>query len=176
MITPVEYLYKKGHTRIGGIFKSDDIQGLQRYEGYTEALRDLGCSLDDRRVIWYDTETKDELLSSRFPERSRATQVMLDKIEELLRQCTAIVCYNDEIANFVVNSLLRKGVDIPGQVAVVSFDNSRYSDLSPVPITSLSHGKDNVGQRAAELILRLLRGEGGVSEQVPWVLVEKDSG
>ncbi len=172
----VEYLYKKDHDRIGGIFKSDDIQGLQRYEGYTAALRDLGCSLDDRRVIWYDTETKDQLLNAPFPQRSRAAEIMLDKLEGLLKECTAIVCYNDEIANFVVNSLLRKGVDVPGQVAVVSFDNSRYSDLSPVPITSLSHGRDNVGQRAAELILQLLRGEGGVSQQVPWTLVEKSSG
>lgn len=172
----VEYLHKKGHHRIGGIFKNDDIQGLQRYEGYIAALRDLGCSLDDRRVLWYDTETKDRILKPSFPQKNSAGEIMLDKIEGLLKECTAIVCYNDEIANFVVNNLLRKGVDIPREVAVVSFDNSRYSDLSPVPITSLSHGKYNVGKQAAELILRLLRGESCASEQVPWTLVEKGSG
>lgn len=171
----VEYLHKRGHSKIGGIFKSDDIQGLERYEGYTAALRDLGLPLDDRQVIWYNTETKDQILNSYSPKKNGATEIMLDKIQRLLEDCTAIVCYNDEIANFLVSSLLKKGIRIPEDVAVVSFDNSRYSDLSPVPITSLSHGKYNVGKQAAELIISLLRGEACSSEQVPWTLVEKES-
>ena len=34
----VDYLHQKGHQRIAGIFKNDDIQGHQRYAGYAAAM------------------------------------------------------------------------------------------------------------------------------------------
>ena len=59
---------------------------------------------------------------------------------------------------------------------MVSFDNSQYSELAPVRLTSLSHGSQNLGELSANLMLRLLRGEAHQSEVVPWQLVEKESG
>ena len=58
---------------------------------------------------------------------------------------------------------------------MVSFDNSQYSELAPVRITSLSHGAQNLGELAADLMLRQLRGETCQSVVVPWVLAEKES-
>ena len=62
----------------------------------------------------------------------------------------------------------------PGSIA---FDiaNSQYSELAPVRITSLSHGAQNLGELAADLMLRQLRGETCQSVVVPWVLAEKES-
>ena len=57
---------------------------------------------------------------------------------------------------------------------MVSFDNSQYSELAPVHITSLSHETQNLGELAAELMLRLLQGERCQSEVVPWSLEEKE--
>lgn len=59
---------------------------------------------------------------------------------------------------------------------MVSFDNSQYSELSPIPITSLSHGNKNVGHIAAEKLLVLMDGGLCQSELVPWTLVERASG
>jgi GntR family transcriptional regulator of arabinose operon len=162
----VEYLHGKGHTEIAGIFKSDDIQGLQRYEGFISALRDLEMPMDDRHVFWYDTAVKEQLMSS---------VDALRKMELTLKGCTAVVCYNDEIANRLVTDLVHRGVKIPQDMAVVSFDNSQYSDFSPVTITSLSHGKRNVGRISAELLIRLIHGERCHSENAMWELVEKES-
>lgn len=163
----VEYLYQKGHRSISGIFKNDDIQGLQRYAGYTDALRDLGLPLEDQRVFWYNTESKALLLSD---------DSFWNQASDVLHNCTAIVCYNDEIASRLVGLLLKQGVRIPDEVAVVSFDNSPYSELSVLPITSLSHGEYNVGRMAAELLIRLLHGETCSSSLAPWTLVSRKSG
>ena len=76
----------------------------------------------------------------------------------------------------VVTRLRRKGVAVPDEMAVVSFDNSQYSELAPVRITSLSHGEQNLGELAATLLLRTLQEEQCQSQVVPWVLVEKESG
>ena len=161
-----EYLYSKGHRRIGGIFKSDDMQGLQRYAGYVNALRDLGLALEDQSVYWYNTEEKQEFLKS-----SQVAPAMLRAV----KNCTALVCYNDEVASRLMNSLLKHGVRIPQDVAIVSFDNSHYSDLAPISITSLSHGMQNVGRLAAEAMVKALAGIPCPSQSVPWELIEKES-
>lgn len=162
----VEYLYSKGHRRIGGIFKSDDMQGLQRYSGYVTALRDLGLALEDQSVYWYNTEEKQEFLKS-----SQVAPAMLRAV----KNCTALVCYNDEVASRLMNSLLKHGVRIPQDVAIVSFDNSHYSDLAPIGITSLSHGTQNVGRLAAEAMVKALAGIPCSPQSVPWELIEKES-
>ena len=162
----VEYLYRKGHRSIAGIFKSDDLQGIQRYAGYIDALRDLGLPMDDSHVFWYGTEAKEALLSGGS----------MDRIDPALEGCTAVVCYNDEIAYRLIAHLLKRGVRVPEDMAVVSFDNSQYSELCPVRITSLSHGKYNVGRMAGELLVRMLNGEPCRSETAPWELMVKDSG
>lgn len=161
----VEYLHGKGHRNIAGIFKSDDIQGHQRYAGYATTLRSLDLPMEDKQLFWYTTEMKEMLLSGGAS----------DLIDRVLKNATAVVCYNDEVANYLVNYLTKKGVNIPAEMAVVSFDNSWHSELSPVRITSLSHGKYNVGKMAADLLLHLLQGKEGHSQKAPWFLVEKES-
>lgn len=162
----VEYLHQKGHRNIAGIFKNDDMQGMQRYAGYVETLCLLGLPMEDRQVYWYNTELRKSFRSGPF----------VDAVLDGFADCSAIVCYNDEIAIHVVSQLLKRGVRVPEDVAVVSFDNSQYSELAPVRITSLSHGAQNLGELSARLMLRLLRGEDGQSETVSWLLAEKESG
>ena len=93
---------------------------------------------------------------------------MLDNVD-------AFFFNNDEIAYFLEQQLHRRGLSVPADVALVSFDNSNYSELAPVPITSLSHGGENTGRTAAQMMLRLLHGEYCQSVQVPWELVERQS-
>lgn len=161
-----EHLHRRGHQNIAGIFKVDDMQGVLRYAGYAEALRDLGLPFEDEHVRWYNTEQRRAFLSESF----------VDSVLEGFRGCSAVVCYNDEVAIRVVSRLQKRGVRVPEDIAVVSFDNSQYSELAPVHLTSLSHGSRNLGELAANLMLRLLRGEECQSETVPWQLVERESG
>ena len=162
----VEYLYSKGYKRIAGIFKYDDLQGRQRFTGYVDAMQELGLSLEDRSILWYSTDQKDRFLKDGFSE---------DWIDRLPSFCDAAICYNDEIAVRVVSHLTKRGISVPGDLAVVSFDNSQYSEMSNPRITSLSHEQYNVGRLAAELLFRHLRGEKCESELAPWFLIEKES-
>lgn len=163
----VEYLLSKGHTRIAGLFKNDDMQGHLRYAGFISAQRDLNLPMDDQKIFWYSTENR-EIMDGRSP--------MWDGlIAPILQGCTAVVCYNDQVANAMVDYLTAHGIHIPRQMAVVSFDNSFYSSLSSCRITSLSHGEHNVGRVAAEALMQLFEGKEVRSQTVPWVLMEKES-
>jgi GntR family transcriptional regulator of arabinose operon len=160
----VTYLMKKGHRRIAGIFKSDDIQGHQRYSGYISALRDADCLVSDEKIFWYTTESLDYIFRDS------------DEILSRLGDATAVVCYNDEAAYRLVQFLLKSGRRVPEDVAVVSFDNSSLSDVSPVRITSLSYEDRNIGRISAAKLIKLINGKTVESEAVPWTLVEKESG
>lgn len=162
-----KYLWNKGHRRIAGIFKSDDWQGHERYAGYAEALLELGASIEDRDICWYNTEQKAEWF---------AADQLLARMPDVLADCTAVVCYNDEVASSIIKQVMRSGRGVPEDMAVVSFDDSRFGELSARRITSLSHDGQNVGRSAAHVMLKLLDGEDAQSVVLPWSLIEKESG
>ncbi len=164
----VRYLAAKGHTSIAGIFKSDDMQGHQRYAGFSAGLLECGLSMEDSHMFWYNTEDK--------PNLGTAAELWTNRVMDTIRGCTAVVCYNDEVANVLVQQLLRQRIDIPKELAIVSFDNSHYSDLSSCRITSLSHGHHNLGRISAEALLQAFHGKKPASQIIPWKIMEKESG
>ena len=163
------HLITRGHARIAGIFKSDDIQGHQRYLGYLSAIRDAGLPLADSQVLWYTTEER------RFLMDYSHNDMLEHFLQFYLKDCTAVVCYNDEIADRLIRLLLSKSRRVPEDVAVVSFDNSYYSDLGPVRITSLAHEAHKMGGLAAQLLLDQMAGKPVQSSSISWKLVQKAS-
>ena len=51
-----KYLIQCGHREIAAIFKADDGQGHRRYAGYIEALMEADIRIEDKRIVWIDTE------------------------------------------------------------------------------------------------------------------------
>ena len=163
------HLLEKGHQRIAGIFKSDDRQGIERYRGYVSELIGAGLPVPEESVLWYATEDRDRLMNGQYN--------WLDRfVFSRLPGCTAVVCYNDEIAYALIRTLLAAGSRVPEDYAVVSFDNSHYCSLSPVPITSLAHERHQMGAAAAKALLQLMRGRSARSVRLPWILRERGSG
>lgn len=143
-------LIDRGHKRIAGFFKSDDIQGHRRYAGYVETLRDAGLDVKDDNVLWYVTENRDSLI------QSSAASVM--------EGCTAAVCYNDEVALRVIQAMgdALRGAEIAGM------DGSTIAQLSAYPIHSQGHPSEQVGRVAAQKLLNLLAGEHETSVMLMW--------
>lgn len=163
------YLIAHGHREIAGIFKSDDMQGPQRYHGAVSAIRDAGLAICDRRFAWYDTEDRRRLLEE------RDSGLLAGFLRNRLENATAVICYNDEIAYHLIQALREENRRVPEEVAVVSFDNSYLSQIGPTPITSLSH-RSRMGRAAAEQMLLLLQGETVRSRFLEWELVVRSSG
>ena len=122
-------------------------------------MQEYGLPLEDGNILWYGTDQKGGFLKEGS---------VRDETKQLLSSCSAVICYNDEIATRVVSFLNRQGISVPGDVAIVSFDNSQYSEMSIPRISSLSHQQYNVGRLAAELLFRHLRGEPCESQLAPW--------
>lgn len=158
-----EYLLNKNRKNIAAVFKADDIQGHERYAGYISAMYSSGLFVSDNKTIWYTTETKDLI----FNESGNMLSAVNDS--------DAVICYNDEIAYMMIKHLTAQGKKVPDDIAVVSFDNSNLSEISPIKITSLSNDNMNIGAIAASKLVDVLNGKSTCSETIPWTLAEKES-
>ncbi len=158
-----------GHTSIAGLFKIDDRQGAERYLGAVSCLRDLGLEFTDSHVGWFQTSDVDAL------EKRQDTRFLASFIRERLGGCSAVICYNDEIAYWLMKELSYAHIQVPRDVSVVCFDNSYLSDLSRVRITTLTHKPHEMGNCVAETMIHLLQGVPAVSQEIPWELVRRES-
>lgn len=163
------FLIEKGHHQIAGLFKNDDVQGPQRYHGAISAIRDAGLPIFDQNFGWYDTHDRLEMLYQ------QNTQLLHRFLQRQLHSATAVICYNDEVAYLLIRELLTMGKRVPEDMAVVSFDNSYYSQIGPIPITSLSHKNKKMGRTAAEQLIRIVQGNTGNSKALDWELIERRS-
>lgn len=145
-----KYLLEQGHRRITGFFKADDIQGIQRHKGYVRALQEAGIPYDPDLVVWFHTEDR----------RSKPSMM----VKEMVKTGSlphGIVCYNDQIAVQVIESLEDCGLQVPKYISVTGYDNSLYAQRG-TGITTIAHPQERLGEMAAELILEKIN---GVSEE-----------
>ncbi len=145
----VNYLISKGHKNIGAVLKLDDGQGRLRYLGYLKAMEAAGFEVTDSRMVWIDTDESKQLNFCR--------EKILNRVEE----CSALLCYNDQVAFQLIKMLQENGIAVPEQVSVISIDDSDLALHSEVPITSLPHPKERLGSKAAEQLLKMLAGKKG---------------
>jgi GntR family transcriptional regulator, arabinose operon transcriptional repressor len=160
------YLADRGYTRIGGLFKSDDMQGHLRYQGFSAELQERGLRVRDETVCWFTTENKRRFLLDKTGEEFMCS---------LQNGVEAVVCYNDEIALELLEALNEKHISVPENISLISFDNSAYASICHPKLTTLSHPKDEFGRVAAEKLLNMMAGKKEVSAVLPWKLVERDS-
>ncbi len=165
----VQYLAAQGHREIAGIFKADDLQGIERYQGFMESMRDLGLPISDRHVCWYGSRELDGLL------HRKDTQFLRRLTADTLSQCTAVVCYNDIIAYYLVDELLQAGYRLPGDMAITAFDNTYFSNSDVLTVTTLSHQPHEMGTKAAEAVIKRLNGLPVSSQEARWRLNLKES-
>ncbi|WP_170311632.1 GntR family transcriptional regulator [Vallitalea okinawensis] len=150
-----KHLIELGHTRIGGIFKSDDMQGHLRYQGFLKAHRELDIPIQEGSILWYTTEDQKNFLSSQYYK---------DNFFQRVEGMTGLVCYNDQIAIKAIDRLNEKGIEVPEDLSVVSFDNSRMARMAN--LTTVAHPKGKIGKEAAKSILEMLQNKKLIKQEV----------
>ena len=149
-----ERLADLGHVSIGSLFKSDDIQGINRYSGYIETLANRGISIDDNNVMWFTTESRNTIINE-----SNTNLI------KMINSCTAIVCYNDDIAVELAGIL----ASVPNTVkAICSFDNCLRPNLQNIDFFSLEHPKGELGDTAVRKLMNMINGSREQSVALDW--------
>ena len=104
-------LIDRGHRRIGFINNCDLIPARRlRLQGYRTALEEHGIDFDLALTAEYLSEPKGGYAG------------MMDLLRQPERP-TAVFCFNDRMAMGAYEAIRQQGLHIPGDVAVIGFDN-----------------------------------------------------
>jgi LacI family transcriptional regulator len=140
----VRHLINLGHRRIAHIRGPLHWQcSHDRYQGYYQALIDAGIPPDPSLVFQGDFE----------PPSGRACAHQIFSMDE---RPTAIFSGNDNMAWSVLDVAEEYGLRVPDDIAIVGFDDTAHSARTRPPLTTVRQPLDEMGQRAAELLLWLL--------------------
>ncbi|MDR0854169.1 MAG: GntR family transcriptional regulator [Clostridiales Family XIII bacterium] len=140
------YLIAKGHTDIGVISKTDDIQGKYRLRGYLKSISEHRLNYKPDLTLYYDTATKESL-------QLRITEYLFENREKL----TAVVCYNDEVALIVISACWNIGIKIPEELSIIGTDNAKLMGTMGVNLTTLTHPQEKLGEDAARWIINKIK-------------------
>ncbi|WP_448626342.1 LacI family DNA-binding transcriptional regulator [Geodermatophilus sp. URMC 64] len=139
-----EHLLERGHERIAFIGGSSGLPQVQeRHAGVTRAVVDRLGTDDALTVFSPDTLTV---------AGGREAGAQIVGMPEA-RRPTAAVCANDLIALGLLQEMVRHGVRVPDDFAIVGYDDIDYAGAAAVPLTSVRKPRQELGRRAAELLI-----------------------
>lgn len=88
---------------------------------------------------------------------------------------TAVVAFNDLMALGILSRLRERGIDVPGRMSVVGFDDVQLATLVSPALTTVHAPLARLGRRAVDLLLTRLRGGTPASVQLPVELTIRGS-
>ena len=143
------HLAELGHEKILVITAGEQISSSrERLQGFKRALEESGIALDENLVVSSDASAHD---SGR----------MIDTILDSGMDFSAIFTFSDYIAWEVIYALNRHGLQVPGDVSVMGFDDVQSHMCFPPPLTTVHYPKTKIATQCVELLLeRIAHGMG----------------
>jgi GntR family transcriptional regulator of arabinose operon len=146
------YLIEMGHKRIACVYPNDHIPGLQRYQGYRQAL--------DAYHIAYDSKLDKPTTIFKWHEPDHLAMLVRDLIALRDHMPSAIFFFNDEAALRGYAAIREAGLTVPGDLSMMGFDDSELAALAEVALTSVIHPKYRIGKWAAEILFEDIKADG----------------
>jgi DNA-binding LacI/PurR family transcriptional regulator len=134
----------------------------QRYEGLCQALAQAGMAADPALLV----------PASFVPDGGRLA------VEELLRRGAdfdAVFAGSDLMAMTAINTLRQLGMDVPGRVAVIGYDDIELSSYFHPPLTTVQQPIREAGRALVASLLALTEGRPAPSLQLPTQLIVRSS-
>ncbi|HZY49880.1 MAG TPA: substrate-binding domain-containing protein, partial [Devosia sp.] len=116
----------------------------QREAGFRKAMHQAGLS---RHL---------QVVSA--PQTSRELQTIVRHLLESRNRPEAIFCWTDFVALEVLSVARELGLKVPGDLAVVGYDNTAWCDLAQNALTSIDQSGQVLGLQAARLLIERIKG------------------
>ncbi|SFT12912.1 LacI family DNA-binding transcriptional regulator [Paenibacillus sp. BC26] len=139
----VRHLIQLGHNKIGYIGDiSISPSYYERLEGYRLAMHEFGLLVQEE---WVHTSAVED------------GTFMCSYINGLSEQPTAWFCVNDGLGFFLNASVRKKGLSVPDDVSIVSFDNGYLSRISTPPSTTVEVDLKLYAVKAVERLIERIQ-------------------
>ena len=87
----------------------------------------------------------------------------------------AVFAASDRMAAGAIQTLRKRGLAVPHDVAVVGFDDSGLAERLDPPLTTMRQPFDEISEQMVELVTRLAAGKEASSSTLPTALVRRES-
>lgn len=142
----LDYLWAKGHQRIGFIATNSPFVSVERRQKSFEEYMSTRGVPPEQRPVWTSDWNIDLTLKNwrETPEKDRPT---------------AICCWNDEVAYRVLNACLKAGVQVPDDLAITGFDGFLDTKIPARHLVTVQCPWTEVSFEAMKNLVKLLQGE-----------------
>jgi LacI family transcriptional regulator len=161
----VEHLIKLGHQQIAYLGREDDPEtNGDRLAGYRRALGDHGFQIDE------------SLIASASSQPMGAYRAMKQLLERPIHP-TAVFAYSDAWAVEALHAISDSGLDVPGDISLIGFDDLRTASAAIPPLTTVRQHLDELGKQAIETLLQQVEDNPrfAIQRTIPVELVERQS-
>lgn len=144
----LQHLLTLGHRCIGGVFALAHTCNTQdRLRTFRHTLQEQGIPVDDSLILM-----EEELVSLSEAGRDRLRQILRSPARP-----TAFFCGGYYLALDVIRTAREEGLQIPGDLSVVGFDDPVSAALLSPPLTTVRQPLDEMGRIATLMLLQWLR-------------------
>jgi LacI family transcriptional regulator len=174
------HLYSLGHRRIAVMRGPRAIPDSEfRWEAIQQVAQEINLKLDPALIIRIDSagwSMKDGYHPMAPEIGYKPMQVLLEKTREF----TAIFCFNDIAAIGAIRTLRDAGLNVPGDVSVVGFDDILSAAYYTPSLTTVRQPLTEMGKRGAQVLLeRIANREAPFPSEIvmaPDLVVRESSG
>ncbi len=141
----VKYLMDCGHSRIvhfAGPPSSSHTE--ERIEGFRHAFSESTLAFKEDMIVSIGSRQEESYGNTLDYFRKRPRN----------KYPTAIVCFNDQQALAILTALKELNIRVPDDISIIGNDDISYAKIYPVPLTTIRAPQREIGQRAAELLIR----------------------
>ena len=161
-----KYLIGKQNKDIAfiGVHKDGANAWSDRFTGYEKAIKESGLKLNEDIIYFDDLRPRSGY---------EGIKAMLEKGSKF----DSLVCASDEVAMGAINALRDSGINVPGDVDVVGFNDIYAASLFYPRLTTISQPMYDMGSVAMRMLIKLVNHQELEQTQfvLPHDLVERDS-
>ncbi|MFC5774960.1 LacI family DNA-binding transcriptional regulator [Ectobacillus antri] len=162
----VDYLYSLGHTKIAHIAGHEKtFAGQQRLQGYLESMKTLSLDVVEDYVVDGDYFSHE------------GGYLAMKQLLALESPPTAIYAASDSLAIGAIEAIRDHGFDVPKDFSMIGYDDIALARYMNPKLTTIRQNTHEIGQKAAELLLKQINTKEKLIEQVkiPVELIVRES-
>ncbi|MFD0864441.1 LacI family DNA-binding transcriptional regulator [Tessaracoccus lubricantis] len=145
-----QHLVRLGRSRLAYVGGPEGVpQAERRLQGFRRAQAAAGMTLSTEMTVRVENPS--------YAGGEEAASLLL--ATETLPD--GIFCLNDQMAVGLLNGLVRAGVDVPRQTAVIGYGDSAAAQGAVLPLTTIHQPMIELGAAAVNLLLAEAEGSGG---------------
>jgi LacI family transcriptional regulator len=139
----VKYLAAAGHRRIGfaGNSRTEQMVADKRFKGYCQALREFNLDYDRNIIVGEEHG---------FEPGYACMKKMLESGNALP---TAVFAGSDMTAIGVIKAIKEKGLNVPGDISIIGYDDIDIARFSTPPLTTIKGKQKELGKLAFRRVI-----------------------